>query len=247
MSAKSKKSWLSYVNLSDPYERKARFIPGFLSLLFLLPASAAFEDIISLWIKTLLAGVGVGAIISVGISHLASAAGNRMQRKMWPRWPLDSPTNKWLHPGDMSRSEQQKLIWYSTIKRLTKLDIQRAIRSGDSGIESVINDAVSSIRYQLINAKCADRLNLHNIDYGFARNFAGLRSLWVSFSFLSAVVTSYSFYRLGGSLAWCMVSVGLLVFSLIMAFRILPDYVRQKANYYAESFFSAMVELDASK
>lgn len=247
MPTKPKKSWLSYVNLSDSYERKARFIPGILSLLFLLPASSAFEDSVSLWLETLLAGVGVGAIVSVGISHLASAAGNRMQRILWPRWPHDSPTNKWLHPGDMSRSEQQKLIWYSAIKRLTKLDIQRAVRSGDSGIESVINDAVSAIRYQLRNAKCADRLNLHNIDYGFARNFTGLRSLWVFFSFLSALVSAYSLYRLGGSLAWCMVSVGLLAFSLILAFRILPDYVRQKANYYAESFFSAMMELDAGK
>ncbi|MHB8843313.1 MAG: hypothetical protein ACYC7L_01065 [Nitrospirota bacterium] len=243
----TKKSWLSYANLSDHYERKARFIPGLLSFLFLLPASAAFEDILSRWIETIVAGLGIGAVISVGISHLASAAGNRIQRSLWPRWPHDSPTNKWLLPSDTSRSEQQKTIWYSAIKRLTKLDVQRAIRSGDAGVESVINDAVSSIRYQLRNAKCADRLIVHNIDYGFARNFAGLRSIWVSFAFISLLVTAYSYYQLRGGLAWCLVSCGLLVFSLMLAFRILPNYVRQKADHYAESFFNAMLELDSSK
>ncbi len=241
----TKKSWLSYANLSDHYERKARFIPGLLSFLFLLPASAVLDDIFSRWIETILAGLGIGAVISVGISHLASAAGNRLQRILWPRWPYDSPTNKWLLPSDTSRSEQQKNIWYSAIKRLTKLDIQRAIRSGDMGVESVINDAVSSLRYQLRNAKCADRLSLHNIDYGFARNFTGLRSLWVSFSLINVLVTVYSYYRLGGSLTWCLVSGCLFLFSLILAFRILPNYVRQKADHYAESFFSAMLELDA--
>jgi hypothetical protein len=45
----------------------------------------------------------------------------------------------------------------------------------------------------------------------------------------------------------CFVSAGLMIISVILAVRILPDYVRQKANYYAESYFSAMMELDAGK
>jgi hypothetical protein len=53
--------------------------------------------------------------------------------------------------------------------------------------------------------------------------------------------------RFGDNGVMCLVSVGLLIFSLILAFKILPDYVRQKANYYSESFFSAMMELDRSK
>jgi hypothetical protein len=171
MTKNKTKSWLSYVNLSDVYERKARFIPGLLTLLFLLPVSTTFDDLFSHWIETLIAGIGVGGAISVGISHLASAAGNRLQKKMWPRWPYDSPTNTWLHPEHKSRSSQQKTIWYSAIKRLTNLDIELAIRSNSQEIEQIINDAVSSIRYRLRNAKSADRLNVHNLDYGFARNF----------------------------------------------------------------------------
>jgi hypothetical protein len=245
MSEKDKeKSWLTYFNLSDHYERKARFLPGLLSVMVLIPVSAVFEWPLTTWLNLLIVGVGSAAAVSVGISHLASAAGNRLQEKLWPRWPYDAPTNIWLHPNDNSRSNQQKEAWYATIKRLTGLDIPSSINHGDHEIESVINDAVSTLRYRLRNSEYADRLAIHNTDYGFARNFTGLRPIWLIFSMLSCVGCWYAYFMGKGQFIWGLVSTIILFLSIILAIFILPRYVQQRARYYAESFFGALVEYD---
>ncbi len=146
-------TWLSYANLSDHYERKARFLPGLISVLFLLPVSSAFGVPFAGLAETVAVGMGTTAAVAVGLSHLASAAGNRFQERLWPRWPYDSPTNQWLLPDDKSRSEQQKSIWYAAIKRLTGLDIIVNKNLGNDEIERIINDAVSTLRYRLWNSR----------------------------------------------------------------------------------------------
>lgn len=241
------RTWLSYANLSDHYERKARFLPGLISVLFLLPVSSAFGVPFAGLAETVALGMGATAAVAVGLSHLASAAGNRFQERLWPRWPYDSPTNQWLLPDDKSRSEQQKSIWYAAIKRLTGLDIIVDKNLGNDEIERIINDAVSTLRYRLWNSRDAERLRMHNTDYGFARNFAGLRLAWMSASVLSCAGCFISFLWAGGNAIWCAMSGVLMITAFALAFLILPKYVRQKAKHYAESFFAAVLELDLAQ
>jgi len=225
-----KKHWLSYMNLSDHYERKARFLPGLLSVLFLLPVSAALGGPLASWIKWVAMEVGVASAYAVGISHLASAFGNRFQKKLWPRWPYDSATNQWLLPIDTSRSDQQKAIWYAAIKRLTGLDIPLAQSLSNEELEKVINDAVIALRYRLRNSEHADRLRVHNVDYGFARNFTGLYPLWLTSSVLGFIGCLATYFWANGQAFWCIVSAILMLAAFMLAFLILPDYVRQRAS-----------------
>jgi hypothetical protein len=243
-SGSGKMSVLGFLNLSDSYERKARFLSGLLSTAFLLPLAAAAGVPLDNWLMGLGVGAGLSAALAVGISHLASAMGNRFQEKLWPRWPHDCPTNQWLHPNDTTRSNQQKQNWYAAIKRLTNLDIPMAATSGEGELEAVINDAVSTLRARLWNTKYGERVSVHNADYGFVRNFAGLSLLWLAFAGLSCAGcwTVYAFFR--GPHVWCLIATGLLIFSAPLAFVVLPSYIRQKARHYAESFFAAIVALD---
>lgn len=238
-----KKTWLSYVNLSDHYERKARFLPAILAVLPLLPVSAAFGAPLLEWVKLLGAGVGLGAILAVALSHVASACGNRLQEKLWPEWPHDAPTNRWLHPDDKSVSTQQKQRWYKAIGSLLGLDIQAAVDAKDAGeLKAVINDAVQASRNRLWQAPSAERVRLHNVDFGFARNLAGLRWVWGIFA-LGSVVGCWSGYIwYGRPVLWAVASTVVAIGAIGLA-AILPRYVRKKAHYYAESFFEAVVAL----
>jgi len=241
------KTWLSYVNLSDDFERKARFLPGVLSLLPLLPVSAAFGVPLLEWVKVLLAGVGLGAVLAVALSHIASARGNAFQESLWPEWPHDAPTNRWLHPGDSSVSMQQKQRWYRAVKKITDLDIQVAVDAGDAGeLRAVINDAVQALRIRLWGASGAERVRLHNVDYSFARNLAGLRGVWLSFALFSLVGSWSAFIWYERPVLWAVAAM-VIAFGAIALALLLPRYVRKKAHYYAESFFEAVVTLsDAS-
>ena len=239
------KSILTYVSLSDEYERKARFIPGMLTVVMVLPAAIALGVPLKHWIAALLTGVGLSAILAVGISHVASALGNRFQQLLWPRWPFDSPTSQRLLPKEPSHSQQQKKQWYSAIKRLTSLDIAAAI-ADESGLQAIINDALSQIRTRLWKSPLADRLRMHNAEYGFARNFAGLRALWLPATTIVAVACWGAFFCCHADLSSTMAATFVAVLGYPLAFVILPDYVRQKAEHYADSFFDAILSLDRS-
>ena len=237
------KSWLRYFNLSDPYERKARFIPAVLSVLPLFPIAGAFGISFLGPLNFLLAGVGLAAVLAVLASHIASAFGNRLQERMWPDWPHDSPTNRFLQPDDESISKQQKLRWYQAIKELLNLDIAQAVEEGDNNeVRAVINDAVRELRNRLWKSPVGERVNLHNNDYGFARNFTGFRCVWLSLALVSLVGCWVKYGWHGGSIFWAIVSTAIAIGTLVLAY-ILPNYVRQKANHYAESFFAAVVKL----
>ena len=238
------KSSLSYFNINTHYEKKARLLPGLLCAMSLIPAGAAFGAPVTSWITLLAAGIGLWAVCGVGLSHVASAAGNRYQERLWPRWPYDAPTNRWLHPEDKTASIQQKKLMNEAIKRLTNLDIQAAVKQGPNEVEAVLNDCVTRLRHRLRNGPHADRLNIHNADYGFARNFAGLRSLWLTFLAISAASCWVGYVWFGCAFLWCVVSSGLLLIGILLAFG-LNRYVRVRAKHYADSFFSAVLELDS--
>ena len=238
------KTWLSYVNLSDHYERKARFLPAVLSILPLLPLSSALEIPVSEWLKVILGGVGLGAIVAVGLSHVTSAMGNRLQERLWPRWPHDSPTNRWLHPREERTSKQQRELWYAAIRRLVGIDIGTAVTSGQE-IEATINDAVTTLRNHFWERPEAKRLRLHNVDYGFARNLTGMWPFWVGSSLTSAAACWFAFFVTDRDvLLWAVVSSLIVLVLIPLAYWVLPAYVQIKATYYAESFFGTLRFVD---
>jgi hypothetical protein len=243
---KTKKNIFSFINLSDEYERKARFCPAVLTLLLLLPAAFAVGVPLKGWLTILIGGTGLSAILSIGLSHLASAMGNRMQQILWPRWPYDSPTNIRLSPTNSTTSAQQKNLWYSMIKDITGLDIATTLGGPATETEAIINDAVSQLRPKLWKSPLSERLDLHNCDYGFARNFTGLRVVWLPLSAVATIACWTMFLIDKANLPWCIVATVLAVMEYPLAFTILPAYVRRRAAYYADSFFDAVKALHDS-
>lgn len=238
------KSLLQYFNMSDHYERKARFAPALLTIATFLPAAFVLGLPLYHWLTVVVAGVGLGTVFAVGLSHLASAMGNRYQAALWPRWPHDSPTNRWLHPSDTSRSTQQKELWYASILRLTSLDIAAVPTDQPAEVEAVINDAVAHVRNLLWQSPYADRLRLHNADYGFARNISGLSPLWITGCVLSSLVLWVAFFLGTTDIGWPLLTTVVAIGSILLAVFVLPAFVRAKASFYAESFFAAAVSLD---
>ena len=240
------KSVLSYFNLSSHYERKARLLPGLLCVMTLLPVGAAFGTPLGSWMSLLATGLGIWAVCGVGLSHLSSAGGNIYQEKLWPRWPYDAPTNLWLHPNNRTSSAQQKKQVNDAIKRLTSLDIEAAVQLGPDEVEAVLNDCIARLRHRLQSSDHADRLDVHNADYGFARNFAGLRFVWLTFLILSVVGCWIGYARYGSAVVWPATSTALAIVGVMVMFG-LERYVRVRARHYTDSFFSAVLELDGAE
>ncbi len=239
------KATLKFFSIESPYRRVARFYPALATVALLLPAAIMLGIPISGWMVAMSAGGGLAAsTAAVGLlSHLAAAAGNRIQAKLYPRWPHDSPSNLRLHPADESCSKQQKQKWYASILRLTGIDIE-AVTNDHKEAERAINDALVILRTKVFHGnKLAERLDMHNADYGQMRNFAGLRPVWLLTSFASCVVCWAVYAVRHEHLAFPVVASALFV-ACVLAAIVIKEYVRHTARHYADSFFGALDACD---
>ncbi|MXZ94962.1 MAG: hypothetical protein F4Y99_03440 [Acidimicrobiaceae bacterium] len=234
---------LNLPKLIDRYEIKARLLPALLACLPMVPGLAALGSEGLDWDPSLAVESGIVSILWLGLCYLASAAGNHYQRRLWPRWPHDAPTNRWLHPDDTHLSTQQKLIHYKQILDLVGLDIQHASKTSDSTeLEQTINDAVRNLRLRLKSINGRTLLQIHTEDYGFARNFAGMVPFWIFFSILSAALAWVAYFRSDSGLSWAVVATIALVIAIAIVSP-LKRFVRQRAEQYADTFLGTMAEV----
>ena len=251
---KKPQSWLSLLQLSDEYDRKARLVPSLISFLPLVPVvfviHEAYPEVIAdsldgWWVPL----IGSGTVCAVGglaLVHLASAMGNRLQVRLWPRWPYDAPTNVRLLPGNPETSPQQRAIWCGAIKRITALDIQSEVESGnETAVQATIKDAVERLRNHFRRSKARVRHQQESIRYGQARNLAGLRPVWLSCAVVSCAISWTTYGLTGSGLFWASVSTLVPVPLFWIAYRLLPSYVRARARYYCEIFYRLLEEEDA--
>ena len=238
-------STLDFLKLTDRYERKARLLPALLAVLVVAPGAVAVLSSAQLgWLTNLLAGGGIATACPVGLAYVASAAGRNYELKIWPRWPYDAPTNRWLNPNDTTCSRQQKLLWYEAIQRITGIDILSVAAKGDQEeLDRVINDVVRTLRAFFRGKEGQSLLVIQNEDYGFARNLAGLWLVWLPLS-IGSVVAAWLGYAIAGTgFFWGLMATVVLLVCLVLL-RALPGYVRQRADRYAESFFGMLTGVD---
>ena len=230
---------LNPLELLDRYEVKARLIPSLLSCLVLVPGIGGIHASYSVRAFDLLMG-GSFTLAWVGMAYAASAAGNRYQKVLWPDWPHDAPTNLWLHPDDKHFSKQQKRIYYKVIRRATGLDISKGAADADRNeLRQVINDAVRELRIKFKAEQRTDLLSIHNEDYGFARNLAGLSVFWLPASGLSTALAWTAFGTRGADIGWGLGASIVLIMAIFLRVS-LPEFVRQRAQTYADTFFGSL-------
>lgn len=240
------KTWLRLPALITPYERSARLVPALTSLLPLLPLTFALGGSLDAWGAVLGGTSGIFAIGGFALAHLASALGNRLQKGLWPSWPFDAPTNVRLMPSNPDTSPQQRRMWYRHIKRITGLDLVAESKRGDeAAMRATVNDAVERVRNHFRRTQSRARHDQESVRYGSARNLAGMRPVWLGLSCFSAVGCWVAYFWLGTGVLWPVVATTLTVPLFLVAFFVLPDYVRTRARYYCEVFFR-LLEEDAS-
>lgn len=235
-----------FASVNTPYRRIARLYPALVALGPLLPMVLMLGAPLRGWTAALpFAGATILlASLAVALSQLASAAGNRLQSKIYPRWPHDSPTNLRLRPSDTSSSAQQKARWYAAILRLTGIDIE-AVRDNPEEAERAINDALVTLRARTFHRHpSATRLDMHNADYGFVRNLAGLKPAWLLASVISCAVC-WGIYLLFAEQSPVLPTLSSVVLvGCFLATFVLDDQVRHAARHYADSFFGTLETVD---
>lgn len=246
-SDRKKKSWLNLLALSNEYERHARLAPALTSLLPLLPLTFALGGSLAGWSTALSGATGVFALGWLALANIASALGNRLQQKLWPDWPFDAPTNIRLMPNNPDTSPQQRTRWYEQIKTITGLDLKAAAATGDAATtRATINDAVERLRNRFRHGQSRSRHDQESMRYGYARNLAGMRPVWLSLSVISCLGSWAAYFWAGADIMWSIVST-ISPVALALIALVLPAFVRTRARYYCEVFFQLIDEESAAK
>lgn len=186
-------------------------------------------------------------VVGVGLAHLARIPGTRLETKLRRRWG-GLPTRRWLRPTDTTCSEPQKSRWRGAIRTLTGLTLP-ATPGGktEADIDKLIDDAVRQLRHRLRDDPAAGMVRTHNEEYGFARNLAGLRWVWLFFSLVGAAVCGFAFSA-GHGPPVALATSGVLVLLSAGSALTLPAYACHCADRYAEALLAAAVTAaDAQK
>ena len=149
-------------------------------------------------------------------------------------------------PGNPDVSPQQRDMWYKQVNRVTGIDLRMEADRGDPEIiRATVNNAVVNLRNQFrCNPECA-RHDQESIRYGSARNLTGMRPVWL-FLPLTSCAASWAAYIWGSSvLLWPIAASVVPVPLFLIAFSVLPSYVRTRARYYSEIFFQLLKEESA--
>jgi hypothetical protein len=225
----------------DRYERKARLLPALIAASPLAVAAFCLTQEQVGWWKALGAGVGLEAVLGVGASYLARAAGKRLEEKLKKEWN-GFPTTRWLRPNDESHSEQQKSRWRGAIRQLTKFSIPASLGDkSEAEVDKLINDAVTQLRHELRERKECRMVAIYNEDYGFARNLMALRWLWLANAGVGILACSIGSIGLEQKPLVGVALEGIFGLGALLAAFIMPGYVRQCADRYAETLLAAAV------
>ena len=238
---------MSWQDLIDAYEWKARWIPTAIVLLPLfVTAYFCFPDLAKNPI--LLAGSG---LVSVALIYLAAMAlrdlGLRCQPKLWQSWG-GAPSTRFARAIDKRFDSAHKRRIHNSVRRrfgvalLSEDDEARNMSAADIAIEQ----AFHRVREFLRQRDSVGLVDKHNAEYGFARNLYAGRELATVIAGFGVLICGF----VRSSDSWSFNNVGSEVNALFLvvwipfAWLFLPDLVKRAAETYAERAWMTFLEIE---
>jgi hypothetical protein len=229
----------------DPYDRRARTLPGFLMVLpvpvFIIAAGLRSDPLVS----------GLASLFSVFggpvvLSGLARSEGLKIQPRLWRKWG-GPPTASLLRLSDNESSvlcqQRRARVERTAGRHLPSLSEERRDRvAADdayaAATKSVIEETRDRKKYPLVFKE--------NQNYGYWRNLFGLRPIGITVSLIGGValagcVAVRGFVGIGPALADC-VAGGLICLVILAGWLWYPteDRVRQVGLAYAERLLDSV-------
>lgn len=237
---------LSKVSLGDRYEIQTRLLPGMLVVIPVIVLVLQFEYAHKSWLRALAIGGGLELFLAFLFAKLAHAMGRHLEGKLIAQWG-GLPTHRWLRPTDQSHSVQQKALWRASLAKLSGIDLDAAIATGDTAeLDRAIGDAILNTRNVIRGRRETTMLQTSNCAYGFARNIAGLRMVALAVAAITFLIVAIFVYRGDLTLSGLLVQGLFLVASLGFYFYGVT-YVRHCSDRYAEFFFTTITKIADGK
>ncbi|MFH1890094.1 MAG: hypothetical protein ABIJ91_00795 [Candidatus Kuenenbacteria bacterium] len=227
--------FFSRLNFGDAYEFETRVIPAAIIVFPLTILAVSCEIAQGNWLNAIGLGSGLETFLAILFSKIAHVLGRKLEDQLKLEWD-GLPTTRWLTSGNREHSEQQKARWQRFISELSGLDL--TVGKEPSEEKKIIEDAILNVRNKIRNHTKFSLLKRQNINYGFARNAAGLRWLGLLTSTISTIISIilmlYGKILLGAFIVELVFLIASIAYCIVG-----KQHVKYTADRYAESFFTA--------
>lgn len=228
----------------DKYDIRARIIPGVLLCIPVLITVGAIGVEYFGWLTSICGSVFITGVLSYGLSMLLRSGGVALQQKMYKQWG-GPPSTTFLRWSDSRFSEQKKTLIRNKIKKDFKMELlSREDEQADPNeADRVISDAFDSIRAKLRSTGKTDGLwKIHNIEYGFYRNFLG-SWLWGLIMSIAGIIVLLAIYHYGMAKdPRYLIAAGMdFIYGMILVIYVL-GHGKQNIRHAAEQYVITAIE-----
>jgi hypothetical protein len=236
------------LNPFDKYVRVARVYPALIvGSPVVIAAAATMPTLPSHTITSHAVTVSVLLAFLYAMTHVVRAAGRKIEEALWDSWG-GPPSTRMMLWSDATMSDQWKENAHATVGAALSISLHSKRKEphnlGDA--RKLIADAFAQVKTILDLEKPDGKHQVHNIEYGFARNLLGASSpIGVVIALLAAawcgafLFIEQSWWPVAG-IAVCLI-LG-VHFWLAKKFW-LPNLVKISADRYAEKAWTIFIEI----
>jgi hypothetical protein len=229
----------------DPYEIKARIVPGLILSVAVLVDVVITAPVLSN--LPIFAATGIFSLALIyGLGNFARARGAAIQPKLWLAWGGE-PSTRFLRLRDPHFSDGLKASIRNEIPRRfgTRLLLPEEEARNAERADREIVDSFRRVRSYLRQKDPDGLWQKQNAEYGFCRNLLGCRVSWVVLSLIALAFALGNAIRTGQSLVNAGSIVGSISFlsAVYVGWFALPTATNRVAEAYAESAWMAFLHL----
>ncbi len=234
-------------NIFDVYERKARAYPALILVSPTIVACIATFPVASN--QGYLGNSITAAVVVAGFYVLIQAArhaGRRVEKRLWDDWD-GPPSTRLVLWSDKTLGDDWKVTAHDAVEAALSIKLLSRNEEEKDGnrARKLIADAFMQVRTILDLESPKGKCEIHNAEYGFARNLLGGCPIGMGVAGVSAIwCLVYWWVKKTASPGWGAFVCLLLLIGFGLAKRFwLPSLAKLTADRYAEKAWATFIEL----
>jgi hypothetical protein len=232
------------MNWFDDYEIRARILPAIIVFLpVMVPVFLIVYGEMTSIVSFLFSGIVFAALV-YPLSFIIRKCGSNYENDLWEGWD-GAPSTRILRWRDDTFSVPVKTQLHEAVRSYCGITLSGTEdeRSDPRKADEKIIDAFSQVKHFVYHNDPNGTWKKFNAEYGFNRNLLGCKYLWVVLSAVGVVICGICRYFTEDNayVVGVFIDAAMLITAVILTRYILPETVKDPAEYYASSVWQSFL------
>jgi hypothetical protein len=232
------------MNWFDDYEIRARILPAIIVFLpVMIPVFLIVYGEMTATVSFLFSGIVLAALV-YPLSFIVRRPGSRLEKTLWEQWG-GPPSTRVMRWRDNTFSISLKTELHRAVRDycgITLSDLDEEQNDPPEADEK-IGDAFIQVKHLVYHDDPKGMWRKYNAEYGFNRNLLGCKYLWIALSVVGVIICGFCWHFTGDSayVVGSFINLTILIIAVILTRYILPETVKDPAEYYASSVWQSFL------